>query len=75
MSTTHWIHFTRVVTYFTVLAVAEGLDMSSLAFLGLVGIIDPPREGVRDAVTTLISTGVSVKMVTGDAKETAIAIG
>jgi Ca2+-transporting ATPase len=59
----------------TVLGMAEGSSMSALTFLGMVGIIDPPREGVREAVTTLISTGASIKMVTGDAKETAVAIG
>ena len=54
---------------------AEGGSMSTLTFLGMVGIIDPPREGVREAISTLISTGASIKMVTGDAKETAVAIG
>lgn len=43
--------------------------------MGLVGICDPPREGVREAITTLVNSGVRVKMVTGDAKETAGAIG
>lgn len=42
--------------------------------MGMVGIMDPPREGARSSVTTLQSTGVSVKMVTGDAQETACAI-
>lgn len=42
--------------------------------MGLVGIMDPPREGARPSVTTLQSTGVRVKMVTGDAQETACAI-
>ncbi len=57
------------------LAHAEGSDMATLAFVGLVGIIDPPREGVREAVTTLSCTGVHLKMLTGDAEETAVAIG
>ncbi|XP_067093312.1 calcium-transporting ATPase type 2C member 1 isoform X1 [Osmerus mordax] len=57
-----------------VLAFASGAELGSLAFLGLVGIIDPPRSGVKEAVGTLISSGVAVKMVTGDSQETAVAI-
>ncbi|XP_062321217.1 calcium-transporting ATPase type 2C member 1 isoform X3 [Osmerus eperlanus] len=57
-----------------VLAFASGEELGSLAFLGLVGIIDPPRSGVKEAVGTLISSGVAVKMVTGDSQETAVAI-
>ncbi|KAF5900057.1 calcium-transporting ATPase type 2C member 1 isoform X2, partial [Clarias magur] len=57
-----------------VLAFASGAEMDSLTFLGLVGIIDPPRSGVKEAVTTLVSSGVSVKMITGDSQETAVAI-
>ncbi|KAG7318056.1 hypothetical protein KOW79_019091 [Hemibagrus wyckioides] len=57
-----------------VLAFASGDEMSSLTFLGLVGIIDPPRSGVKEAVMTLVSSGVSVKMITGDSQETAVAI-
>ena len=60
---------------FSVLGLAYGNSMSDMVFVGLVGIIDPPREGVRDAVTTLLSSGVNLKMVTGDAEETALAIG
>lgn len=60
---------------FPVLALASGPELGKLTFLGLVGIIDPPRAGVRAAVQVLIESGVSVKMVTGDALETAVAIG
>ncbi|XP_060063129.1 calcium-transporting ATPase type 2C member 1-like [Ylistrum balloti] len=58
-----------------VLAMAYGPDPHSLVFVGMVGIIDPPRPGVRESISTLISGGVSIKMVTGDAEETAKAIG
>ena len=44
-------------------------------FVGLVGITDPPRPGVRDSIKTLQMSGVNVKMVTGDAEPTARAIG
>lgn len=49
--------------------------MGKLAFLGLVGIIDPPRSGVKEAVGTLIGSGVAIKMITGDSQETAMSIG
>lgn len=49
--------------------------MGNLTFLGLVGIIDPPRSGVKEAVGTLIGSGVAVKMITGDSQETAVSIG
>uniref|UniRef100_A0A2K5HFA6 Calcium-transporting ATPase n=1 Tax=Colobus angolensis palliatus TaxID=336983 RepID=A0A2K5HFA6_COLAP len=58
-----------------VLALASGPELGRLTFLGLVGIIDPPRVGVKEAVQVLSESGVSVKMITGDALETALAIG
>ncbi|XP_046290562.1 calcium-transporting ATPase type 2C member 2 isoform X1 [Marmota monax] len=58
-----------------VLALASGPELGRLTFLGLVGIIDPPRAGVKEAVEVLSESGVSVKMITGDALETALAIG
>ncbi|KAL4661744.1 hypothetical protein H8957_015145 [Semnopithecus entellus] len=58
-----------------VLALASGPELGRLTFLGLVGIIDPPRVGVKEAVQALSESGVSVKMITGDALETALAIG
>ncbi|MPC29522.1 Calcium-transporting ATPase type 2C member 1 [Portunus trituberculatus] len=57
-----------------VLAIARGPSLNELSYMGLVGIMDPPREGARPSVTTLQSTGVKVKMMTGDAQETACAI-
>ncbi|XP_061552776.1 calcium-transporting ATPase type 2C member 1 isoform X1 [Phycodurus eques] len=57
-----------------VLAFASGHEMGTLTFLGLVGIIDPPRSGVKEAVSTLIASGVAIKMITGDSQETAASI-
>lgn len=57
-----------------VLALAYGSSDVTLTFVGMVGIIDPPRDGIREAVTTLLSTGATLKMVTGDAEETALSI-
>jgi len=58
-----------------VLALARGLDGGKLTFLGLVAMQDPPRPGVPAAVRTLSESGVRTVMLTGDAKETALAIG
>ncbi|XP_013393466.1 calcium-transporting ATPase type 2C member 1 isoform X2 [Lingula anatina] len=58
-----------------VLAMAYGPSMDNLMFVGMVGMIDPPRPGVRESVEVLVSSGVAIKMVTGDAEETAAAIG
>ena len=57
------------------LGLAYGPDMNSLIFAGVVGIMDPPREGVRDAIYTLMGSGVNVKMLTGDSEQTAKAVG
>ena len=58
-----------------VIALAEGQHLQQLAFLGIIGLLDPPRPGVREAVRTLLDSKVQVKMLTGDAKETALIIG
>jgi Ca2+-transporting ATPase len=45
-----------------------------LTFLGLVGMIDPPRDGVREAIRSCIDAHVRAVMITGDHKLTAVAI-
>ncbi|XP_034057178.1 calcium-transporting ATPase type 2C member 1 isoform X1 [Gymnodraco acuticeps] len=57
-----------------VLGFASGSELGSLTFLGLVGIIDPPRSGVKEAIGKLINSGVAIKMITGDSQETAVSI-
>jgi magnesium-transporting ATPase (P-type) len=47
---------------------------SGATLLGLVGLIDPPREEVLDAIRDCRSAGISVKMITGDHAATAQAV-
>ena len=57
-----------------VLAMSYGPSLDALTFAGLIGMEDPPRLGVADSVRRLRLGGVKVIMVTGDSKETALAI-
>ena len=46
----------------------------NLTFIGLVGMTDPARGEVKESIRTCLNSGLKVKMMTGDFKETAIAI-
>ncbi len=71
---------------YRVLALAEGIapgsldstkvppEPSNLTLLGFVGMLDPLRPGVSDAISACHGAGIAVWMVTGDHPATALAI-
>lgn len=60
------------------LSPAADLDESKaetkLTFLGLAGIIDPPRAEAKDAIVKTAKAGIRVIMITGDSPDTALAV-
>lgn len=49
-------------------------DRGNLTFLGLIGMIDPPREEAKAAIRKCAAASVRTVMITGDHKNTAVAV-
>ncbi|MDP2943683.1 MAG: cation-translocating P-type ATPase [Candidatus Omnitrophota bacterium] len=47
---------------------------SNMVFVGMVGMIDPPRKGIKQAIEICKGAGIKPIMITGDHKLTAVAI-
>ena len=62
------------VAYKRIDNISLNITEDNLIFLGLIGMIDPPREGVREAVETCRRAGIKTVMITGDHIATAKAI-
>lgn len=55
-------------------AIEAGIQNQGIRILGMVGIIDPPREDVIESVKATQEAGIKVKMITGDHPKTASVI-
>lgn len=68
-------HGTGLDTSEAASAPSSGRLQPYLTILGLVAILDPPRPECIQAIAEAHSAGIAVKMITGDHKDTALAIG
>lgn len=59
----------------TVSSLDESQFENRLCFIGMAGMIDPPKDGVKEAIAQAQAAGINVVMITGDHPETALAIG
>ena len=53
----------------------EGIDEEHLVYVGMVAMIDPPRQEAKPAVSKFHTAGITTIMITGDHADTALAIG
>ncbi len=63
----------RSIAFIPPKMVAENMEQG-LTFLGLFGLMDPPRPEVKSAVSACYKAGIKPVMVTGDHRSTALAI-
>ena len=54
--------------------IQQNIVENNMVFVGLVGMIDPPREEAKEAIKLCKEAGIDTYMITGDYKETAFAI-
>jgi P-type Ca2+ transporter type 2C len=52
-----------------------GTEKSKMVYVGLAGMLDPPREGVKDAIARARQAGIRTVIITGDHALTAGAVG
>jgi Ca2+-transporting ATPase len=64
----------RVLAFATKDADDDGDPEENLVFVGLQGLLDPPREEVATAIADTQAAGIDVKLITGDNPKTARAI-
>lgn len=64
----------RVLGYAYKIVETEDINEDNLIFIGLTGMIDPPRKEVLSAVEKCKKAGLKVYMITGDHKNTAFAV-
>ncbi|MDE6059691.1 MAG: cation-translocating P-type ATPase [Clostridia bacterium] len=55
-------------------AVGRGAKEEGLTFVGIAAMLDPPKEGAKEAVAACRRAGVRTVMITGDSADTAFAI-
>ncbi|MBP1576249.1 MAG: cation-translocating P-type ATPase [Oscillospiraceae bacterium] len=64
----------RVISFAIKEEAADGMERE-LIFVGFAALEDPPRPGTKQAIADCRRAGIRTVMITGDAKETAVAIG